>query len=279
MAIVDAFREDTLLAYATGVQPEITVPLNGESVLLGQPLSMTGSSNTQVTLTGTGVAVEGFKDVYVGQVALIYNRLDLSVLFKGITPLFKVGVTSKATTLHGWLDEFSELYGVKLYPEDVANVDLTTVGLMSVEAVALPTSLNYTGKFTISIYVPPIDIADLEAGLDIFVDNIAKSDFIYARQGSVTTVLPVNGARLTSGVDFTPFRADIIDMVSTGFAVAANRTNLGKIMRTMFGLPLDTVSNTSMTASPTDMGDGTVKVFIKVAGCSDYLVLQYIKAV
>ena len=278
MAIVDAFRADTLLAYATGVQPIITVPLNGESVLLGKPLKMTGDTNTQVTLSGTGVEVEGFKDVYVGQVALIYNRLDLAVLFKGITPLFKVGETSKATSVHEWLDEFSELYGVKLYPEDVSDASLIEDGLTAVTVSALDTSLNYTGSFTVDIYVPPIDIADLEDGLDIFVDNISKSDFIYARQGSVTTILPVNGARMTTGVDFTPFRDNIIAMVATGFTVADNRTNLGKILRTVFGLPLDPVTNTTMTASPTEQDDGTVKVFIQVPGCSDYLVLQYTKA-
>lgn len=276
MAIVDAFREDTLLAYATGVQPEIVVPLNGDSVLLGHPQSMVGSTNTQVVVSGTGTEVEGFKDVYVGQVILAYDRLDLGVLFNGIVVTFEAGVTSDATTMHGWLAEFSELYGVKLYPEDVEDTDLTADGEIVVKA--LPTSLNYTGGFAIDKYTPPIDIDVLSGELDIFSDPVTPSDFIYARQGSDVKMLPVNGERLTSGVDFTPFRTDVETIINTGLLYDSNRAILRRILRATFGLVLDEITNNAMGVSVTDVGDGTAKVFIRVAQASDYLVLQYRKA-
>lgn len=153
MAIVEAFRKDTLLAYATGEQTDIVVPLNGESVSLGAPLVVSGSENTQVVLSGTGVAVEGFKDVYVGQVSLTYSRLDLSTLFNGVRIVFNVTTTSTANRLYSFLEELSELCGVQFFSEDIADVDLVDSNVTSIKIKAKAASLNYIGEFDLPVVI------------------------------------------------------------------------------------------------------------------------------
>lgn len=155
MSIVDAFRADTLLAYATGLQPDNPMPLNAQSVVLGTPVTMSGDTNTSVTLTGTGTSVEGYQDVYTGQVSMVWNRLNLGTLFKGVPVVFTMVMGSPTQTLYDWLDALSELHGVKFYPEDVADVELTDTSLESFVIRALPTSLNYTGEFTVNVEVKP----------------------------------------------------------------------------------------------------------------------------
>lgn len=276
MSIVDAFRADTLLAYATGMQPEITVPLNGESVLLGKPKVMaSGDQNTQVLISGTGVAVEGFLDVYVGQTSLTYTRLDLGSLFKGIPVSLVIGQLGSPESLHAWLPTLSELHGVKLYPEDVMDIDFTTLPTGTLPVVAVPDSLNYTGQFAIDVSVPPRDLADLEHDLDVFEDTGTVSDFVYATVNGVEYTLPANGERLTKGVDFSQYSADLTKIAATGMTVVDNRTALCKILMREFGLPIDTITNTSINATTTALSDGSVDLYLKIPGKVDYLLFHY----
>ena len=275
MAIVEAFRKDTLLAYATGTQPDIVVPLNGESVSLGAPLVVSGSENTQVVLSGTGTEIEGFQDIYVGQTSLTYNRLDLGLLFKGVAFVFEPGKTSKAKTLYEFLDQMSELLGVQFYPEDVYDVDLTNEALSKIPVKAQPTSLNYTGSFEIDVLIPPIDLDTLNKDLDIFVDSEDPSDFVYAIRDGKSLKLPVNGYRLTRDVDFSFYAADLSLIVTGKTTESDNRIMLSKIMMAEFGIDLGVVNNTAIITFGSVDADNTGLVTFKISGATDYLVMKF----
>jgi len=275
MAIVEAFRNDTLLAYATGEQTGIVVPLNGESVSLSAPLVVSGSENTQVVLSGTGNDVEGFKDIYVGQVSLTYNRLDLGLLFKGILFEYEIGKTSKASTLYEFLDTFSELCGVQFYPEDVYDVDLTDDTLEKITVKAKATSLNYIGSFDIEVVVPPVDLSTLDKDLNIFVDADAVSDFVYATENGVDKTLPANGLRLTKDVDFSFYATDLDSIRKGSTNEAANRIILGKVMLAEFGIDLGSVTNQSIVTTASANNSGVGLVLFKIPGKVDYLSMKY----
>lgn len=275
MAIVEAFRNDTLLAYATGTQPDIVVPLNGESVSLGAPLVVLGSENTQVVLSGTGTEVEGFKDIYVGQVSLTYNRLDLGTLFKGVSFTFEPGKTSKAKTLYEFLDQMSELLGVEFYPEDVYDVDLTDEAMTKIPIKALPTSLNYVGSFELDVLIPPIDLDTLNKDLDIFVDKESPSDFVYATRNGKELTLPANGYRLTRDVDFSFYSEDLVLIVNGTSSASNSRDIMSKIMMAEFGIDLGDVNNTAIIVFGSADADGSGLVTFKIPGKTDYILMKF----
>lgn len=163
MSIVETFTKDTLLKRIEGLNTPVSVALNSDTVALGNPAVVSGAHNTQLKLTGTSLYTEGYEDVLVGTVSVAYDRLDLAKLFKGVPLKFTIPDDNDITNLYGYLPALSNLIGVQLFEEDVADVTITAT-TDKVVVKALATSLNVTGSFEIKLNVPPLDLSKLSGG-------------------------------------------------------------------------------------------------------------------
>lgn len=105
------------------------------STVLGNP-----DANTQVSVRGV------YAEDYVGKVALLYDRLDLAVLFQGnYRPEF---TALGQSTLYRLLPEINQALGINLTQKDVQDVDLKLLGegdQVTLELRAKPGSLAYLG--------------------------------------------------------------------------------------------------------------------------------------
>lgn len=118
------------------------VPFAPENLTFGKPAVVVGSDHVNSTVNVRGIQGE----VYAGQLPVSYNRLDLSVLFRGnYRPEF---TALGQSTLYRLLPEINKALGMSLTTTDLQDVDLKLLSegdQVILEMRALPTSLGFTG--------------------------------------------------------------------------------------------------------------------------------------
>ncbi|MNH65369.1 hypothetical protein D3C73_173780 [compost metagenome] len=122
------------------------VPFAPENLTFGTPQVVTGNPSVNATVKVRGIQGE----VYAGQVAISYNRLDLGVLYRGnYRPEF---TALGQSTLYRLLPEINKALGLNLTKNDLIDVDLKLLeegDQVNLELRAKPGSLAYTGLATI----------------------------------------------------------------------------------------------------------------------------------
>lgn len=132
-----------MLAGAINGVSSLPFPLTSEMFNVSNPRPLTVAAagginvegyNTIATLEATGLlTVTG--ESYGKQVDVYYNRLDLSVLFKGIDLTW----TTSATETQAFGPWLAEVYGIPMEATDIKNVQLGAVssgGFIEIEAAA-----------------------------------------------------------------------------------------------------------------------------------------------
>jgi len=94
------------------IKKELGIAVNDALATFGNPVTVSGTYNTAVTLTATP------DTDYEGTVSIQYNRFKLAEAFKGKDTSQVIGA---ATTIHGRLATINSFFGLKLEPRDVVD--------------------------------------------------------------------------------------------------------------------------------------------------------------
>jgi hypothetical protein len=276
MPNVKTHTTDSFLGLVNAVMAPPQLPINSDTAVLSAPLSMVGGNNTQITMSGSGLYTEGYDDVYTGRSILQYDRLDLGVLFKGILLSIDLGQSGTYSTLHDTLDLFSEAYGIRFWPEDIIDVDLSTIhATTNIKFEATKTSLNFTGFATLQAVRPPVDLAGLKVDLDVFVETDTVSDLPYHQLENGTAVLfPVNGHRLTFGYDFSKYSTQLTAIAASGMT-SNSRSMFSRILLCEFGLATQPFGNTGLTLTAEQPAPNRTRLVLSFVGKRDKLYFEY----
>lgn len=118
------------------------IAFDSSNLIFGKASTVLNNPDADTTVMARGV----YQEDYVGKVALLYDRLDLGVLFRGnYRPEFSALGQS---TLYRLLPEINAALGITLTTKDVQDVDLRLLDegdQVTLELVAKPGSLAYTG--------------------------------------------------------------------------------------------------------------------------------------
>lgn len=118
------------------------IAFDSSNLIFGQASKVLNNPNADTTVMARGVNQED----YAGKVALLYDRLDLGVLFRGnYRPAF---TALGQSTLYKLLPEINKALGINLTAKDVVDIDLKLLSggdQVTLELTAKPGSLAYTG--------------------------------------------------------------------------------------------------------------------------------------
>ncbi|MNB58547.1 hypothetical protein D3C87_715640 [compost metagenome] len=118
------------------------IAFDSTNLIFGQASTVLNNPDSNTTVTARGVYAED----YAGKVALLYDRLDLGVLFRGTyRPEF---AALGQSTLYRLLPELNAALGINLTQKDVLDIDLKLLAggdQVTLELTAKPGSLAYTG--------------------------------------------------------------------------------------------------------------------------------------
>ncbi len=144
--------------------------INVNQVTFGQPESIVGSEERNTTTPVLAITEQGL----TGSARVEYTRLDLSVLFDGITIKIKA---PEEVSPDGILNVVNKLYGLQLSKDEIVNteVDLTPNEDGKVMyTITAKDSIVYTGSFELELLVKPSVIAGAiltEAGGYLLTEN------------------------------------------------------------------------------------------------------------
>lgn len=118
------------------------IAFDSTNLIFGQASTVLNNPDSNTTVMARGVYAED----YAGKVALLYDRLDLGVLYRGTyRPEFSALGQS---TLYRLLPELNKALGINLTQKDVVDIDLKLLSggdQVTLELTAKPGSLAYTG--------------------------------------------------------------------------------------------------------------------------------------
>lgn len=129
--------------------------INVNQVAFGQPEVIAGSAERNTAAPVLAIPDQGL----TGSARVEYTRLDLSVLFDGITIKIKA---PEEVSPDGILNVVNKLYGLQLSKDEIINteVDLTPNKDGKVMyTIAAKDSIVYTGSFELELLVKPSVIA------------------------------------------------------------------------------------------------------------------------
>lgn len=146
--MITAITAEDLIDLAYANNPQVPLPIAPDTVKVSAPIAVTGTYNTNVTVTGLGIPVKDLDNVYTGEATLEYTRVDLAVLLRGLTLV--VPVSGIAVNVHAILGNITQVTGLPLSASDVINAPITpgenpTALLLRAAAG----SYNYIGEGTI----------------------------------------------------------------------------------------------------------------------------------
>lgn len=272
MANVVVYTKSQLLRAVNDQQSGLPIPITDVTATMTTPLPVVGSAgNSHIVVTGTETAPSGADDVYTGTVDVIYNRLDLALLFKGVGFIWE-GKTE--TSLYAILPDIALRYGIAFTTDDVADVSFPDLVLAKqINFTAKAASLNFVGTTKLTVQRPPISLNELNRDLDIYLVNDPPSDFKY----DYTNVLPFNGYRATRGVDFSRYAAQLDGIAANATLQPLGRSDLIKIMQYEYCYtlvnPIGDIRVTVTTPTST-----TKRVTLTVPECLDKLEFTYTPA-
>lgn len=118
------------------------IAFDSTNLIFGQASKVLNNPDANTTVVARGI----YDEDYAGKVALLYDRLDLGVLFRGnYRPEF---TALGQSTLYKLLPEINQALGINLTPKDVVDVDLRLLSggdQVTIEMTAKPGSLAYMG--------------------------------------------------------------------------------------------------------------------------------------
>lgn len=184
MSII-ATSEELLLTRIAQLNPQPTA-IDASNVIHGTPKAVGDR---------TSLAIRGIQDsAYAGQVAVVYDKLDLSVLFNGgYIPTVKALGQSD---LHRLLPAINKTLGINLKPADVNNISLASLGTgeqVYMDITASDTSLAIKGTFRILFDRTYLQMADIFGSHELDIRHHPDP----VAQGYVSAGL------LTWGIDFS----------------------------------------------------------------------------
>lgn len=134
---------DALVRALINNQSVLPTPVRDTNLIFGQPSALLESPDGHTQVATRGIQGSEFSNQTT---TLIYDRLDLGVLFQGA---YQPKLTTLAqSSLHRLLPKLNRLLGTHLTTRDVEDIDLVQLGEgaeVTLELRARPGSLAYTG--------------------------------------------------------------------------------------------------------------------------------------
>ncbi|MNZ46943.1 hypothetical protein D3C78_646430 [compost metagenome] len=172
------------------------IAFDSTNLILGKPGSLSNNPNANTQVNVRGVRGED----YAGQVSIVYDRLDLGVLFRGdYRPEFSALGQSN---LYRLLPELNKALGMNLTEADVGDIDLRLLDegdQVTLEIHAKPGSLAYTGWVRVLFNRRQLMLTDV-----ITVNEVTE----YTHADPVLEGYQSVGL-LTWGLDFTILRNEL----------------------------------------------------------------------
>jgi hypothetical protein len=143
MSLLPATPQQTLLSLINAANPSLPLPVTADNLYFGNPRLLSDGITSVVPATGV------LATPYKGYVDFQYRRTNLSTAYDTKPILQTVG----ASTLYGMLDVVNQFLGLNLTQNDVVDTNVATVGAgeqVNINVATLPSSLAYTGSFTIT---------------------------------------------------------------------------------------------------------------------------------
>lgn len=149
--------------------PQLVLPPDAKTTNVGSIKAISGSKNTQATLTG--IKYSGYR----GSVNVKYNRIDLGTLFKNVSPSIAVPPAT-AKTVAGVLPWLNDQLGLYLESGDFTDSNLVmNPSTMLFEGTLTPVAGHplYIGSLTFVVYGYVLDLPTLLTvrDLGVCVDN------------------------------------------------------------------------------------------------------------
>lgn len=206
--------------------PNLTTEMSADNVTAGAPAANAGTKNTSITVTG--VKYKGYR----GSKQVFYNRIDLGVLHKNVTPHVIVPPDADRT-LHAVLPQINAQLGIFLETTDFADqqlvMDPVTMEFKATLTMGTTHPL-YTGSVSIVFRGFAVSMESLVVirDLDLLKDNSPHQAGRYC------------ASLLTYGVDYSAISAYLKTFpnvtTSTAFTDAQAR-DIARMLTMVDGLP------------------------------------------